>query len=584
MTAEKLPSARRRAQPPSAGSAVLTLADLDRKLLGLPDLSPVRRRDLRSAVARVAALIGEEPNQLQIDLAYLSSKLAKVNAVAKGVTAKRLSNIRSDFLAAVRESGLSPTATSAPMSLEWAQLFATLPDKRSSIGLSRLARYASALGIAPNEITQTIVSGFVADVREGSLHRNPNELHRRTILIWNEIAAAFPKFGLRRMSEPSFRRPPKRVTWAQLSSDFRQDVENYLAWCECTDPFADDARSRPLAARTLKLRRNQIHAAVTALIESGVAPAAIKCLADLVTVDHFRHILRRRHQLVGEQENSFNRNLAEFLIRIAKEWVKLPALLQVELSGLTSKVPTPAAGLTSKNKRLLRQFDNPVKMKRVLSLSNELWAEVKRERNPNFRTLAKAQAAIAIAILIYMPLRMQNLRSLAFDIHLFLRDESRPISTLELSKGEVKNNIELAFDIPEHLAKMMTDFRERIAPKIMGRRPERLFVNEDGSLKTAGALGDLIQRYLRKRAGINITPHQFRHLAAKNLLDAEPGSYETVRQLLGHRNLKTTVGFYAGSDSRRAGRHHQQLLEAALSSQGPCEHVRRTRSDQAIER
>ena len=34
-----------------------------------------------------------------------------------------------------------------------------------------------------------------------------------------------------------------------------------------------------------------------------------------------------------------------------------------------------------------------------------------------------------------------------------------------------------------------------------------------------------------------LSPHQFRHLSAKVVLDAEPGNFETVRQLLGHKSL-----------------------------------------------
>jgi integrase len=124
----------------------------------------------------------------------------------------------------------------------------------------------------------------------------------------------------------------------------------------------------------------------------------------------------------------------------------------------------------------------------------------------------------------------------------------------------------LAFDIPSDIAKMLIEYRNRIAPKIIGHRPERLFVNADGTPKSHATVAWLIKTYLRKRAGIVLTAHQFRHLSAKVVLDAEPGSFEIVRQLLGHRSLSTTVGSYAGIDSRRAARHHQRLVEEALAA------------------
>lgn len=214
----------------------------------------------------------------------------------------------------------------------------------------------------------------------------------------------------------------------------------------------------------------------------------------------------------------------------------------------------------------MRQFDDPAVLQRLRNLPTRLWAEVKRNQKQNFRTLAKAQAALAISMLIYMPLRSQNLHGLVFDEHVFLRDPSRSISSLEIPADEVKNKTELAFDIPPHIAKMLIAYRDRIAPKVIGRRPERIFVNADGRPKSQAMVAVLIKSYLRKRAGVELTSHQFRHLSAKTVLEVEHGNYEIVRQFLGHKSLKTTVGFYAGIDSRRASRHHQRLLEATLAS------------------
>jgi integrase len=69
-----------------------------------------------------------------------------------------------------------------------------------------------------------------------------------------------------------------------------------------------------------------------------------------------------------------------------------------------------------------------------------------------------------------------------------------------------------------------------------------------------------IQRAVLRHVGIKITPHQFRHLAGKLHLDAYPNAHESVRQFLGHRDIKTTTRFYTSPNTRRAGREHAELI------------------------
>ena len=565
-------SNKRRRNPPSHGLAApapANVADVLKALERETSLPATQLRDLRSAVHRVAGLLAEEPANIPLDLPTISTKLSCVNPIAVGISAKTIANLRSGFLSAVKVSGLGSVqrSTKTELSPAWVELMARLSGKRMHIGLSRFARYASAKGIKPDRVDEAAIDGFIVAVREGSLHRKPNNLHRQVTLIWNEVAkhCGFPSVRV-----ASFRPPIKRIEWTRLTPAFREDVERHLAWCEGGDVFAANARPRALAPRTLKLRRNQIHAAVSALVDSGVSASAIQSLANLVSPENFKRILRRRFELAGGCENAFNRDLAEALVQIGREWVKLQPGVLAELRRLTSKMPMPKPGLTPKNKASLRQFDDPAALQRVISLPKRLWAEVRQDAKPNFRTLAKAQAALGIAMLSYMPVRPENLWKLAFGVHLFLREEANATSSLELSAGEVKNKeTEVAFDIPSYLVKMLIEYRDRMAPKVIGHRPDRLFVNADGSPKRQSTVAWLIRTYLARRAGILLTPHQFRHLSAKNILDAEPGNFETVRQLLGHKNLKTTTNFYAGIDSRRAARHHQRLIEKALATQQP---------------
>jgi integrase len=146
-------------------------------------------------------------------------------------------------------------------------------------------------------------------------------------------------------------------------------------------------------------------------------------------------------------------------------------------------------------------------------------------------------------------------------MHLFLQEGPGAVSTLEIPAHEVKNKRAIEFDIPAHIVRMLIEYRGQLAPKIIGRKPDHLFVNPDGTRKHSQTLSHLIVRIVRKYAGLELSPHQFRHLAAKIILDDSPGAFELVKQLLGHENLKTTTNAYAGIDTRRAARHHHHLLQ-----------------------
>ena len=93
------------------GSAALppaNLATLLAALEGQSGLSESRRRDLRSAVKRVAHLLGNAPAAIPLAMDAIRDGLSAVNPIAVGMTPKRFANIRSDFVAAVKASGLAP--------------------------------------------------------------------------------------------------------------------------------------------------------------------------------------------------------------------------------------------------------------------------------------------------------------------------------------------------------------------------------------------------------------------------------------------------------------------------------------------
>src|SRR5437899_1042847 len=94
------------------------LADIDAALQKCSGLPPVRVRDLRSAVSRVAALLGDDPARITLDIRAIGAKLAELSPTAVGLSPKSLANIRANFMGAVETSGLvrlAPAKKIAPV-------------------------------------------------------------------------------------------------------------------------------------------------------------------------------------------------------------------------------------------------------------------------------------------------------------------------------------------------------------------------------------------------------------------------------------------------------------------------------------
>ena len=116
-------------------------------------------------------------------------------------------------------------------------------------------------------------------------------------------------------------------------------------------------------------------------------------------------------------------------------------------------------------------------------------------------------------------------------------------------------------EIGEPLAARMWTYRERIVPAAVGTKSPFLFVKPNGTLKDPRTVAKRFSLLMRQHLGLVMSPHQARHVLAKLELDNNPAAMELVRQLLGHASIKTTVNFYGGTDTRRAVRYHNDLIQ-----------------------
>jgi integrase len=326
------------------------------------------------------------------------------------------------------------------------------------------------------------------------------------------------------------------------------------------DPLDETARTTALAPKTLHLRRDHIHSAVTAAVAAGTDVQKLTSLARLVEPDMYKTLLRKRWEEGGRKLTSYTHGVGGTLISIAAEWVKVPPETLVKLKATRRKLGSLPSGLTEKNKALLRKFEDPRLLSDLLGLPDKLWRQGRRDLAISRRPFIELQSGLAIDLLLYAPIRMENLAALNFEQHLHWPQGPRKPALVVFNADETKNKVPLEFEIPIDLAERLLIYRNEIAPAVTGKRPDAVFVTWLGEPRTQEAIALAIEKTVRRCLGVKLTPHQFRHIAAKIMLDAHPEAYDLVKQLLAHRNLSTTTDFYAGINTRRAGRAHADLV------------------------
>jgi integrase len=513
---------------------------------------------------------GKPLERLPADLSLLRPLVIAIRPAAHDISPKTFANLRSSFMAAVRHAGVVE-ARPQELTPAWQSLHAALPGPRLQHGLSRFCRWGALQDLSPTAVDGTTLDGFRDWLAANALVKDPEAFARRTGKLWNEAAELLGGQGLPRIAPPTdSRNRMRRLPLSAFPESFRNDLEAYLAQRADPDPFDPDAPPKRAKASTIRLLREQLRLAACALVERAHDPATIASLCDLVEVEAFKDIQR---QLLAEHDGAgsyWGEGVRKCLMTIARHWCRLPEERLKELRRLSGRVPRPEPGLTPKNRAVLRQFDDEANLAKLLGLPARLFRGALCTSPPNQKAARLAQIALAIEILLNCPIRAANLRGLQIDRHILLPAGAKGPAFLCLTPAEVKNEQRIDFELPEHLARMIRTYIERFLP-VLGGEEGYLFVTGAGTPKSYGPLAAQVCRTIRQRTGLDMTLHQFRHLSAKLLLEAHPGSHETLRQLLGHKSIQTTIRSYAGVQTREAARLPDQVLQerrAALEQLG----------------
>jgi integrase len=253
-------------------------------------------------------------------------------------------------------------------------------------------------------------------------------------------------------------------------------------------------------------------------------------------------------------------HLATSLKAIARHYVRVDAQHLERMAAVIGRLDPPKRGLTVKNRSRLRALDDPKTALALVQLPAKLMGLADREQQYPLRAARLAQTAVVIEILLMAPIRVGNLSTLDIERHLIRPSRTANTLHIVINSDETKNREPLEYPLPPGSIELIERYLARFRPALAPAGGSALFPGGSNGCKHGNSLRQQIGAAVFAHTGMRVHPHLFRHIAAKLFLDDNPGSYEVIRQVLGHRSIETTTAFYTGLETAAAVRHFDQTI------------------------
>jgi integrase len=574
--------------------AVVSVAEAISAVATWSDLASVKRRDLTSSLSTVARWVGRAPDDVPLDPVFLRDSVLCKSAAAFSVSPGRKSNVKAGLTFVMLRFGLLDDEAQA-LTQSWRALVDPL-DKHAAINLGRFARFCVARGVEPEAVASPHVAEFATFLSKRTLCPRPAKLAGEVRGAWNSLARAERDWPRTILAKPV---DPRQYTLPldAFPASFQADLEafgKHLSASILDDPFGLDGEpnafddeaplpnTRPLRKITVGNRMDHARWAASALAAAGTPIEQIidlKCLVDPLA--NAKAILRFLYERAGKQPSSAGHHVSDVLRIIARHYARLPEGSVARITAWSTPVKLHYHGMTQKNARTVREVLVPHREAKLLALPEGLMKAARKQReNAPAKAASLAMRALAIEILSKLPVRLANLTGLRLDTHLHRSDRGTALIThIDVGANEVKNSRALALPVSASTAAMIDEWTTRFRPAIAEPGSPFLFPGVGSTTKPITHQGarDAIKAVTRDHLGLEISPHQFRHIAARMFLQANPGHYEEVRQLLGHKAVATTVRSYAGIEQEAAIKRHDDVLADRLRALRAEQPKRRTR-------
>jgi integrase len=544
-----------------------TFVDLIAAIEQAAELSELTRRHWGCSARQIARWLDRPAAVIPARLNAVEVPLRQLHHVRVGVTAKTLANHKSNVRAALRWFGKGQDVPrhGIRLSPDWTGF-------RSKVGrplrdrLYSLVRYCSFRGISPGSVNDRVFDDYWRYRAETTALESSNAVRRLTARAWNACVAAIDDWPLQRLIEPPIK-AKAGPAWEDFPESLRTDIDGYLGGLAKPHRSFSGSRIRPCKDSTIHTRRAELMAVARMAVRLGVPINSLTSLAALLHPDVVEPVIEAYWHKNGNEPKIFTVDLGSKLLGIARGIGGLDQAAIDRLEEIRAALEDyRRSGLTPKNLQLIRQVLTEGIWSEVVSLPGVLMqqARLAKDHAP-IKAAVTAQLAVAIAILTFAPIRVSNLMSIELGKNLIKPGGLNSPYWLVFEHYDVKNRVDLNFKFDQPLTDLIDEYVHEFRPTVLrGTNASWLFPGEGGKPKRTDGFGIQMNKRIQKAIGLRITPHQFRHAAAAIYLKHRPGDYETVRRLLGHRSIRTTIQFYCGLQTTQATEQFGNLIRQQI--------------------
>jgi hypothetical protein len=560
-------------------------------------LTPVAKRDLKSAVTRVAKWLNRGPSQTPADPAWLREQMADWNGARFGISDTSFSVVLSQLrraLALTAPSTPRLPRSKLPLLPEWHRLDAAmrrywieyrnardLPVGNNwlAIRLACFIGWCSEHAISPTDVGDETIVAFIDDIARTELRGRLEEKEIGLRKAWSHAVKHIPGWPDTPVSptrKPCLK-PLVALPEKAFAPSFIAEIDAYcanLGFLHVDDPSDDTdlsylerlrrrrkryrarlpdgqeafgRRLRPLAPTSLQAHRRILLMTATALVDRRIKRLEdIQAIADVACLDGAASVIDALEARRGSKASSspYPAFLVTTLLaviarcRIEIDPDELSAIRELEAE-LVTENNQPKNELTTKNRTRLAQFDDADNFALLISCSememDRLEAARRRKGHVTLAMARRAEAAIGNLILCSLPVRRRTLATTDWSRNFRAPSRRGRTATLVYFPDQTKTKRALQVILESWKWHLLDLYWRLYRPFLPGAdRSDYLFPgNTPTGHKAFSSLARGIVQFVRRRTGLVMNLHLWRHLMGAALLE-EHKDVHLVEELLGH--------------------------------------------------